>query len=187
MDTQTTLIALILAVSAAALAVTARVYLGTRRRDRLKERFGPEYDHAVAEQGSPRRAEARLEERERRVERLSLRPVPPDLLDRFARSWRNVQARFVDEPGAAVLEADGLVRKMMASRGYPMASFEQREADLSVDHPTVVASYRAAHEVALKRERGEASTEELRRAFLHYRELFDELLEAPELVETGRV
>jgi len=93
----------------------------------------------------------------------------------------------VDEPGAAVLEAGGLVRKVMFSRGYPTGTLEQREADVSVDHPHVVANDRAAHEIALKRQRGEASTEELRQAFLHYRELFDDLLGAPELVETGRV
>lgn len=186
MDTQTTLIAVILVVAAAALVVTAHIYFGARRTERLKERFGPEYDHAVAAQGSPRKAEARLEEREKRVEKLAIHPVPPELHDRFASSWRHVQARFVDEPGAAVLEADGLVRKVMLSRGYPMGTFEQREADISVDHPHVVASYRAAHEIALKRQRGEASTEELRQAFLHYRELFDDLLEAPELLETSR-
>ena len=98
------------------------------RSVQLRERFGPEYDHTVAAQGGSRKAEARLEAREKRVEKLNIRPVPPELRDRFASSWRNVQARFVDEPGAAVLEADGLVRKVMGSRGYPMGSFEQREA-----------------------------------------------------------
>ena len=186
MDTQTTLIVLTVAVALAALVVVGLVFARSarsKRTEHLRERFGPEYDRVVAEHGSPRKAEARLEEREKRVDKLNIRPVPPELHDRFVSSWRQVQARFVDEPSAAVGEADGLVRMVMGSRGYPMGSFEQREADVSVDHPHVVASYRAAHEIALRRERGEASTEDLRRAFLHYRELFKELLEVPELVE----
>lgn len=189
MDTQTTLIVLIIAVALAALAVVGLVFARatrSKRTERLKGRFGPEYDRVVTVQGSARKAEARLEELEKRVEKLHIRPVPPELHDRFMSSWRHVQARFVDEPGAAVGEADGLVRMLMGSRGYPMGTFEQREADVSVDHPHFVASYRAAHEIALRRERGEASTEDLRRAFLHYRELFNELLEVPELVAANR-
>lgn len=185
MDNQSALI-ITLAVALAILVVAAIALLRTRRTEHLRERFGPEYDHAVAAHGSPRKAEARLEEREKRVEKLNIRPVPAELRDRIVSSWRNVQARFVDEPGAAVVEADGLVRLVMRSRGYPMATYEQREADISVDHPHVVANYRAAHEIALKRERGEASTEDLRRAFIHYRDLFDELLEVPQLAEMGR-
>ena len=187
MDTQT---ALILAAAVALLAVTALVVvLVNVRRKRtvhLKQRFGPEYDHAVAAQGGSRKAEARLEEREKRVEKLNIKPVPPELRERFASSWRNVQARFVDEPGAAVLEADGLVRKVMESRGYPVGSFEQGAEDVSVDHPHLMANYRAAHEIARKKDRGEASTEDLRQAFVHYRALFEELLEVPELLEMKR-
>ncbi len=187
MDTQT---ALILAAAVAVLAVAALVFVlvsaRKKRTAHLKERFGPEYDHAVTAQGGPRKAEARLEAREKRVEKLSIRPVPPELRERFASSWRNVQARFVDEPGAAVLEADGLVRKVMESRGYPVGSFEQGAEDVSVDHPHLMANYRAAHEIARKKDRGEASTEDLRQAFVHYRALFEELLEVPELVEVKR-
>lgn len=183
MDTQTALIAFVVAVILAAVGIALLVRRRARRTEHLRTRFGPEYDRAVAAEGSPRKAEASLEEREKRVENLKIRPVPPELRDRFVSSWRFVQARFVDEPVAAVVEADGLVRTVMGSRGYPIGSFEQREADLSVDHPHAVAKYRAAHDIALRRERGQASTEDLRRALIHYRELFEELLEAPQLVE----
>jgi hypothetical protein len=147
-----------------------------KRTAHLKERFGPEYDHTVTAQGGPRKAEARLEAREKRVEKLNIKPVPAELRDRFASSWRNVQARFVDEPGAAVLEADGLVRKVMESRGYPVGSFEQGAEDVSVDHPHLMANYRAAHEIARKKDRGEVSTEDLRQAMRRYRSFFDRFL-----------
>jgi len=187
MDTQTALIVVaVVAVLAVAALVFVLVNVRKKRTVHLKQRFGPEYDHTVTAQGDSRKAEARLEEREKRVEKLNIKPVPPELRDRFANSWRNVQAHFVDEPGAAVVEADGLVRKVMESRGYPMGSFEQRADDVSVDHPHLMANYRAAHEIVLKKDRGEASTEDLRQAFVHYRALFEELLEVPELLEVKR-
>jgi len=181
--------ALIVVAAIAVLAIGALIYvlLSRRKSEHLQRRFGPEYEHEVAQAGDARRAEARLEQREIRVEKLRIRPVPPELADRYARSWQHVQARFVDEPGAAVAEADALVRKVMESRGYPMGSFEQSAADVSVDHPLVVSNYRAAHEIAIKRDRNEASTEELRQAMVHYRALFTELLEVPEPAEVHRV
>jgi hypothetical protein len=176
MDNQT---ALIVVGAIAVLAIGALVYVLLQRQKsaHLQNRFGPEYDREVAATGDARKAEARLEERERRVEKLRIRPVPPELAERYARSWQHVQARFVDEPGAAVAEADALVRKVMESRGYPMGSFEQRAADISVDHPHVVSNYRAAHDIALRRDKDGASTEDLRQAMVHYRALFSELLE----------
>jgi hypothetical protein len=185
MDTQT---ALIVASAVALVAIAALVFvLASRKRSRhLKQRFGPEYEREVARAGDPRKAEARLENLEKRVEKLHIRPVPPELQDRFAKSWRAVQARFVDEPGAAVAEADALVKKVMEARGYPMGNFEQRAADISVDHPRVVSNYRAAREIALRRERNEASTEDLRQAFVHYRALFEELIEVRELAGVHR-
>ncbi len=187
MNNQTALIfAAVVAVLALAALVFVFISVKKKRTVHLKQRFGPEYDHAVVALGGSRKAEARLEKREKRVEKLNIRPVTPELRDQFASSWRNVQACFVDEPDAAAAEADGLVRKVMESRGYPMGSFEQRADDVSVDHPHLVADFRAAHEIALKKDRGEASTEDLRQAFIHYRALFKELLEVPEPVEKKR-
>jgi hypothetical protein len=175
-DNQTALI-IVAAIALVAIVGLAYVLMTRRKREHLQTRFGPEYEREVALAGDTRKAEALLEEREKRVEKLRVRPVPPEMADRFQRSWQHVQARFVDEPGAAVSEADALVRKVMETRGYPVGSFEQRAADVSVDHPGVVANYRAAHDIAVRRDRGEASTEDLRQAMVHYRALFSELLE----------
>ena len=148
-----------------------------RRTEQLRDRFGPEYERAVREVG-PNRADAALLERARRVEKFSLRELTADERQRFVLEWRTVQTRFVDAPREAVNEADRLVDLLMAARGYPVTDFEQRAADLSVDHPRVVDNYRAAHQIALRHRRGEASTEDLRKAVLYYRSLFEDLLPA---------
>ena len=148
-----------------------------RRRERLQRRFGSEYGRMVEMAGSRRSAESELVAREKRRERLDIRPLEPQSRDEFARHWRDTQARFVDEPGPAVEEADGLVIEVMRARGYPVEDFEQREADISVDHAPVVDSYRAAHGTSLAYRHGEASTEDLRQAMVHYRSLFEELLD----------
>jgi hypothetical protein len=134
----------------------------------------------VNELGNRTKAERDLERREKRVERLHIRSLPPASRDRFAEAWREDQARFVDDPAGAVVEADRLVGDVMHERGYPVADFDQRVDDISVDHPHLVQNYRAAREIVLRHKRGQASTEDLRRALVHYRALFDELLEAQE-------
>lgn len=149
-----------------------------RRSERLQDRFGPEYERVVETSGDRRRAESELAAREKRRSRLDIRPVDPEARDEFARQWRDTQARFVDEPGAAVQDADGLVAEVMRTRGYPVEDFSQREADISVDHAGVVDNYRAAHGITLAYRQGQASTEDLRQAMVHYRALFEELLEA---------
>lgn len=155
------------------------VWIASRRRSQhLKERFGPEYDRMVETSGDRRGAESELAAREKRRSALEIRPLEPEARDEFARQWRDTQARFVDEPGPAVQEADRLVAEVMKARGYPMEDFQQREADVSVDHPRVVEHYRAAHGISLAYEHGEASTEDLRQAMVHHRSLFEELLEA---------
>jgi FtsZ-interacting cell division protein ZipA len=146
-----------------------------RRTEHLRDRFGPEYERAVRETG-PSRAEATLLERAKRVDKFSLRELTPQESQRFVAEWRTVQTRFVDAPREAVNEADRLVDLLMAARGYPVTEFEQRAADLSVDHPRVVENYRAAHQIALRHRRGEATTEDLRKAVLFYRSLFEDLL-----------
>lgn len=170
-------------VVAALLAVAAVVWVLVRKRKAttadLRQRFGPEYDRAVTEHGSERRAEAQLADREKRVEKLTIRVLDPAERARFIEQWQSMQSRFVDDPKRAVTEADELVSSLMQTRGYPVADFNQRAADISVDYPGVVANYRAAHEIRLRLERGEASTEDLRRAMIHYHSLFDEVVQVP--------
>jgi len=178
-----------LAVVAVILIVVVIAWLASRRQrtTKLKQRFGPEYERLVSEQGGQRRAEAELRRREHRVEKLTLRPLLPEELARYTSAWTEVQARFVDDPRTAVGDADHLVGEVMSQRGYPVTDFDQRAADISVDHPVVVQNYRAAHDIAARHQRGIASTEELRKALLHYRELFRELLqEQPVAVGGGR-
>ena len=175
---------------AIAIAVTVMVAAGIaiwffirkRRTERLRTQFGgTEYTRAVKEGGGRRQAEAVLDKRAERVEGLHIRPLGPGDRARFVESWRRVQARFVDGPGGAVTEADQLLGDVMSTRGYPVGDFEQRAADISVDHPSVLENFRAAHEIAVRQTRGQASTEELRQAMIHYRTLFEELVAEPEL------
>jgi len=169
----------IVAVVVAAVVVLAIAWVYTQRQRRLhlRERFGPEYDRAVHEMGEPAKAEAALQERARRVERLDIRTISREQADSFAREWRQIQGRFVDDPSGAVEAADRLVGQVMAARGYPLEDFETRAADLSVDHPRVVENYRIARAVAIRRENGQAETEEMRQAVVNYRTLFEDLLE----------
>ena len=155
------------------------LYLRKRRSTRaeLRKRFGPEYEQAVQTHGSARLAEAKLADRETRVERLNIRDLDSTERERFVAQWQAVQSRFVDYPKGAVTEADELVSSLMQTRGYPVADFDQRAADISVDHPLVVNNYRSAHVIALRLGRNEASTEDLRTAMIHYRSLFEDLVQ----------
>ena len=176
--TEIVLIAALVVVLAAAIA--AFLLQRKRRTKRLRAQFGsPEYARAVEQGGSRRKAEAGLEERADRVEAFHVRPLSAGDRARFSESWRGLQARFVDGPAGAVSEADRLLGDVMSTRGYPVADFEQRAADISVDHPLVLENYRAAHEIALRQMAGKATTEELRQAMVHYRTLFEELVSEP--------
>jgi hypothetical protein len=159
--------------------IALAVWLSYRKKQtkKLQDRFGAEYGRTVDDLGSRTKAESELKARERRVESLDIAPLSPAEAARFNVSWTALQGRFVDDPRGVVVQADQLVRELMLQRGYPMGDFEHRAADISVDHPSVVQNYRAAQAIAL---RGEASTEELRKAVVHYRALFDELLEVKE-------
>jgi hypothetical protein len=150
----------------------------SRRRARLQETFGSEYDQTVADTPTRREAEAELAEREKRHGDFELRPLEPEARERYLVRWRQTQERFVDDPEAAVGDADRLIQEVMRERGYPVEDFDQRAADLSVDHPEVISNYRAAHGISVANERGKATTEDLRNAVVHYRALFSELLEA---------
>jgi hypothetical protein len=171
----------------AILAIVAWAMYNRRRSRMLQDRFGPEYGRAVAELGSKRQAETELASRQRRREELAIRPLAPAARERYVGMWRKTQARFVDDPAGAVGEADHLVIEVMRERGYPMEDFEQRAADVSVDHPHVVDNYRAAHAISMANDHGKASTEDLRQAMVHYRGLFDELLEGPRSERSAEV
>ena len=161
--------------------IATMLYMRKRRTARLRGQFGgPEYARALQEGGSQRRAEAKLEKRAERVESFHIRALAPGDHARFVESWGKVQSRFVDSPGGAVTEADQLLGDVMLTRGYPVSDFEQRAADISVDHPLVMENYRAAHAIAARQTLGQASTEELRQAMIHYRTLFEELVGQPE-------
>jgi hypothetical protein len=170
-------------------AVFALLYVRKRRSTTadLRKKFGPEYDRAVRVHGTERKAEAKLEDREKRVEKLNLRDLDPMERERFTKQWESVQSRFVDSPKGAVAEADDLVSSLMKVRGYPVSDFDQRTADISVDHPRVVENYRSAHEIALRVGKDGSTTEELRTAMIHYRSLFDELVQVPVIVERKEV
>jgi hypothetical protein len=156
-----------------------------RRSQKLKERFGPEYDRVVRQEGDSRKAEGVLEFRQKRREKFNIRPLSTADRSSFAARWGDVQARFVDDPQGAVTLAEGLVTDVMQSRGYPIGEFEQRAADLSVDYPVIVDNYRGAHDIALRHSSGKASTEDLRQAMVHYRRLFQELLDEPKPERRG--
>ena len=180
MDTQTWII-LAGVVVLVLVALAAWVFYQKKQSHRLQERFGPEYGRTVDELGNRTKAELELKAREVRVKNLNILPLAPSEAASFSQAWKALQTRFVDDPKGVVAEADQLVRELMLKRGYPIGDFERRAADISVDHPAVVENYRAAQAIAVRDGRGEADTEELRKAVVHYRALFDELLEVAEV------
>jgi hypothetical protein len=164
-------------------AIVTWLSLRKRRTEKLRTQFGgAEYDRTLKEDGSRRHAEAGLKERNERVESLAIRALAPGDRVRFVELWGRIQARFVDGPGGAVTEADQLLGDVMSTRGYPVSDFDQRAADISVHHPSVLQNYRTAHEIAVRQAQGKANTEDLRQAMIHYRTLFEELVSGPELV-----
>jgi hypothetical protein len=169
-------IAVILLIALAVIVFAVR----RSRSERLRKKFGDaEYERTIAERGDRRAAEAHLEQRTERVKSFHLRALSEADRLRFQEAWTGVQARFVDGPAGAVTEADQLLGDLMATRGYPVGDFETRAADISVDHPMVVQNYRAGHDIAVRHLKGQASTEDLRRAMIHYRALFEDLVSEP--------
>ena len=185
MDDQLLLTGVGLAILAA--AVVAWLLARRQRSARLREHFGPEYEQTVGELGDRRRAEAELRERRERVDRLKIVPLSRQDAQGLSLRWQAVQARFVDDPTDAMREANSLLNDTMRQRGYPIDNFEQRAADVSVDHPQVVSNYRDARAIAVKNESGQASTEDLRQAIVHYRALFADLLEDSSGERSGRI
>jgi hypothetical protein len=175
MDTR--LVIVVIAIIVAAVVIGGILYMRRRNTRVLRTRFGPEYERSVRERGSAARAEEDLKRRMDRVSKLEIKPLPETARQRYWERWLGVQRTFVDDPKFAVGAADDLIADVMSARGYPIEGFEQRAADISVDHPEVVANYRAAHQIALRNRHGEANTEDLRKAITNYRSLFEELLE----------
>jgi hypothetical protein len=170
----TWLIVVIVVVAVAVLGAVIWLVTQEMQRKRLQQRFGPEYDRTVEEKDSPRAAQRELAERERRHKELDIRPLSASARERYTREWAQVQEKFVDQPSAAVTEADRLLVSLMGERGYPTEGYEQQLSDLSVRHAKTLEHYRAAH--ATHHERSGASTEELRDAMVHYRTVFEDLL-----------
>lgn len=170
------LTAIIIVVVAAILVAAIVMARRKQKSAQLKEHFGPEYDRALQQHGNPAKAEAVLAEREARVHKFTIRDLPPTERAAYADEWAAVQRRFVDDPSMAVNEADRLVNRVMNSRGYPMADFDQRADDISVNYPGVVQNYRSARDIVGRHADSRASTEDLRQAMVYYRSLFDELL-----------
>jgi len=176
MDSSTITLLVVAAVVIVAVAAVAWIYMQKQRTKRLRSRFGPEYDRTVRTEGDSRHAERVLEQREKRIEHFEVKPLSEEQRQKFAQAWQQEQARFVDQPRVAVKNANRLVTEVMKARGYPMGDFEQRAADVSVDHPVVVENYRVAHSIAVRDSSENVGTEALREAMIHYRSLFADLL-----------
>jgi len=177
----TTEVIFIIALAVVAIAVIVVLFIRKRRSKILREDFGSDYKRALKQHGDQGKAEAELSARKERVSKLEIRTLTAEEQSRFSDGWRKTQARFVDAPSRTVSEAEGLVKEVMQTRGYPVGDFEQRAADVSVDHANVVTNYRAANEIALRNKSGKATTEDLRQAMVHYRSLFEELLTQPKI------
>ncbi len=175
--TTSTVLVVVLVIAVVVIAALAWMLMRKQRTRQLRTRFGPEYDHAFRKYGESAKAEDALLARQKRVEKIKIHPLSEEERERFSAQWHGVQSRFVDNPSGSIREADKLVSDVMTARGYPMADFEHRADDISVDFPYVVSNYRVAHEIALSEQSGKASTEDLRNAVVCYRKLFEELLE----------
>jgi uncharacterized protein YneF (UPF0154 family) len=179
----TTLIIIIVVVGVVIIGVILGLVFSRRNRStQLHEKFGPEYDRTVQTMGGEKKAQTELNERQKHVGTLDIRPLSVSEHDRFLAEWTAVQSKFVDEPGQAIVDADRLIMAVMQIRGYPVSDFEQRAADISVNYPALVSNYRGAREIANKNKLGQANTEELRQAMIYYRSLFEELLKTEPVV-----
>ena len=176
MNTTYIIIIAVVLVLVIAGALLGSVFARRKRSERLHNQFGPEYDRTVQTMGNEKKAQTELDERQKHVRALDIRPLSVSERERYLADWTAVQSKFVDEPGQAIVDADRLIIEVMQVRAYPVSDFEQRAADISVNYPALVSNYRAAREIAIKNEQHQADTEELRQAMVYYRSLFDELL-----------
>jgi hypothetical protein len=170
------ILAVLVGVGLIAVTIAAWFFMSHQRTKALRARFGPEYDRALKAEGTAKQAEQVLQERQQRVAKLEIKPLSEQQRNEFAQEWEHEQGRFVDNPAIAVANADRLVKEVMQVRGYPVSDFEQRVADVSVDHPVVAQNYRLAHDIAVANNREDVGIEKLRQAMIHYRALFADLL-----------
>jgi PAS domain-containing protein len=177
------LIMIAIAVLIAVVGLGIWYALTRRHSQKLREKFGPEYDYTLEQTGDPRAAEENLKEREKRVKSLDIRELDSEQWNRYILDWTEIQAAFVDDPSKSVEAANRLITEVMIARGFPVADFEQRAADLSVLYPDFVPNYRSAYAIALKNQRDGASTEDLRQAMVYYHSMFEELLGITEVQE----
>jgi hypothetical protein len=176
------LITVVLVLLVLGAILMAPVFAHRKKTERLQDHFGPEYDHTVQTMGNEKKAQTELDERQKHVATLDIRPLSGSERERYLTDWTAVQSKFVDEPGQAIVDADRLIMEVMQLRNYPISDFEQRAADISVNYPALVTNYRAARAIAIKNEQHLADTEELRQAMIYYRSLFEELLELEPVV-----
>jgi hypothetical protein len=175
-------IAIVLVVVVIIGVILAPIFARRKRSQRFQNKFGPEYDRTVQTAGNEKKAQTELNERQKHVDTLNIRPLSISERERYQAEWTAIQAKFVDQPGQATVEADHLIMEVLKVRAYPVSDFEQRAADISVNYPALVSNYRAAREIAIKNEQHSANTEELRQAMIYYRSLFDELLKEETVV-----
>ena len=175
MDPTILIIAVVVIVVIMGLIMAPR-FARRKQGQKLQNKFGPEYDRTVQTAGNEKKAQAELKDRQKHMDTLNIRPLSVSERERYQAEWTGIQAKFVDQPGQATVEADHLIMEVMKVRAYPVSDFDQRAADISVNYPTLVSNYRAAREIAVKNEQHSANTEELRQALIYYRSLFDELL-----------
>ncbi len=175
MDTLVTVI-IVVAVLVIIGAILGLVFTRRSRSKQLQTKFGPEYDHTVETMGNEKKAQTVLDDRQKHVAALNIRPLSATERERYLADWASVKSKFVDEPGQAVVDSDRLIMEVMQVRAYPVSDFEQRAADISVTYPALVSNYRAARAIAIKNMDHQASTEELRQAMIYYKPLFEDLL-----------
>src|SRR5271157_2576432 len=186
MTTITYIIIAVVVVLVILAVILAPIFARRQRSGRFHDQYGTEYDRTVKTMGNEKKAQTELDERKKHVGTLNIRPLSTSERDRYLAAWTAVQAKFVDQPGQATVEADHLIMEVMQVRAYPVSDFEQRAADISVQYPALVSNYRAAREIAIKNEQKTANTEELRQAMIYYRSLFDELLKTEDVVPEGK-
>lgn len=174
MSTETLMVILV----AVAVVVAGAAVVSSRqsRSKHLREKFGPEYDYTLEKVGDKRTVEETLAERENRIKKLNIRALDANERERYRRDWSEVQADFVDDPSKSIEAANRLITEVMVARGFPVADFDQRAADLSVLYPEFVPNYRSAYDIAMKNQNNGATTEELRQGMVYYRSMFAELL-----------
>ena len=160
----------------------ALIFSRRQRSKRYTAKYGADYDHTVKTMGSQTKAQTEMDQRQKHVDSLDIRSLSLPEREKYLAEWKAVQTKFIDQPGPATVEADHLIMEVMQSRNYPVADFEQRAADISINYPDLVSNYRLARAIAIKNEQHKADTEELRQALVHYRALFNELLVTEEVV-----